>query len=81
MSAENRHAVRQAIEDAEDGICVGWALIAEIVGPDGTRYLAHRAGDANDECPMTWQVSGWMLAGLDDARSQGSQDTHELDDE
>jgi hypothetical protein len=67
-------AVHAAIGDYldEGEIAVAWTLTIDVAGPDGTRYLAHRAGGGMDgtDAPTVWTALGMLRAGLLAAEQQ-----------
>jgi len=80
------NAARKRLQEAitsmldEGEIAIHWVLIAEIAGPNNTRYLAHRAGGGIDgsEAPMTWTAYGMLRASMDVAAQQLLQMTFDL---
>lgn len=68
----------------DDGeIVVKWVAVLEVMGPDDTHYLAHRAGcglDASDS-PMIWDALGLLRAGVIQAEDQLSDLTMPPPDE
>lgn len=82
------HAAIQALLDPGE-IAVCWTLTIDVVGPDGTRYLAHRAGGGVDgtDLPMQWTVIGMARSTLLTAEQQiidctrGTTDDDEEDPE
>jgi hypothetical protein len=63
-----------------------WVLTMDVVGPDDTRYLAHRAGGGGDglDRPTAWTALGMLEASAQLARDQlrmHTTDTQDEDDE
>jgi hypothetical protein len=48
----------------DDEMVMSWVLTIDVGGPDGRRYLAHRAGGGFDgtESPMAWTALGMLRA-------------------
>lgn len=67
----------------EGEIPVHWVLTIEVAGPDGTRYLAHRAGGGLDghDSPMAWTALGMLQTSADVARDQLRGMTADSDDD
>lgn len=67
----------------EGEICVGWTLTMDVVGPDDTRYLAHRAGGGVDgtDTPTMWTALGMLQASADSAATQLRECTVDCDEE
>jgi hypothetical protein len=57
---------------AESEIAVAWTLTIDVAGPDGSRYLAHRAGGGIDgrDAPMVWAALGMLRAAMKVAENQ-----------
>lgn len=85
----DREAAQQAVHEAlraylDDGeIAIAWTLTIDVAGPDGIRYLAHRAGGGHDgtEGPVVWAAVGMLEASLNVAREQIAEMTSDLRDE
>lgn len=79
-----KRAVHTALEGyLDDGeIAVGWVLTIDVAGPDGTRYLAHRAGGGHDgtDMPTIWTVLGMCESASDMSREQLREMTVDVDD-
>ena len=77
--------VHEAIGDllAEGEIAISWTLTVDVAGPDGTRYLAHRAGGGHDgtDAPMIWSALGMLRASVQVAEDQLRSCTEPPDDE
>jgi hypothetical protein len=67
-------AVHEALKGYldEGEIAVGWTLTIDVAGPDGVRYLSHRAGGGHDgsERPMAWVALGMARASMKLAERQ-----------
>jgi hypothetical protein len=98
MVDEKRYARGQALVQeglalmADDGeIVTTWVATADVVGPEGIRYLAHRAGGGHDgtEGPMAWVALGMLRASaalaedqvLDQSRCTCDDDEDDEDDD
>lgn len=86
MSEDADKAVHEALglylEEGE--IAVAWTLTIDVAGPDGVRYLAHRAGGGADgtDKPMVWAALGMISASKGVAQRQLLAITYEpLEDE
>lgn len=66
-----------------DEVVVGWVMVVEVAGPNGVRYLAHRAGGGHDglEPPTAWTVLGMLESGVDSARDQLREMTVDVHDD
>lgn len=68
----------QVVHDAigtmldEGEIAIAWVLTIDVAGPDGARYLAHRAGGGQDggDSPMAWTALGMIESSAGVAREQ-----------
>lgn len=84
-SPDPARAVHRAAAEylGEDEILIAWTLTLDVVGPDDTRYLAHRAGGGadGDASPMAWTALGMLIASADVARDQLRASTTDADDE
>ena len=64
MTASNssRKDLHDAInaQIANDEMAVSWVVVIDVIGPNNTRYLSHRAGGGADglEAPPPWTVLG-----------------------
>jgi len=62
--ARAKQQVHEALADFldEGEIAVSWCLTIDVAGPDGIRYLAHRAGGGADgqDTPMAWTALGML---------------------
>jgi hypothetical protein len=67
---EVHDAIGALLDDGE--IPVAWALVIDVAGADGMRYLAHRAGGGVDgsERPIVWTVLGMLEASVIVTRDQ-----------
>lgn len=72
----------------EGEMVVAWTVTIDVVGPDDTRYLAHRAGGGvdGDDGPMVWSALGMLRASVQVAEDQlrdcaSGADDDEDDDE
>ena len=74
-------AVGGLLDDGELAIC--WVLTIDVAGPNGTRYLAHRAGGGADgaDNPMAWTALGMLRASANCAEDQLRGMTVDIDDE
>lgn len=68
--AKAHAGLSELIDEGE--VIVKWAAVIEVMGPNDTRYLAHRAGCGVDgeDSPMTWDVIGMMRSGMLNAEDQ-----------
>ena len=76
------HDALRAMLD-EDELAISWVLTIDVAGPDGTRYLAHRAGGGADgtDKPMVWTALGMLEASVELAREQLLDATVDSDDD
>jgi hypothetical protein len=67
----------------DDEFALTWVLTVDVAGPEGRRYLAHRAGGGADgtESPMSWVVLGMTRASAALAEQQVFDCTLDSDDE
>lgn len=67
----------------EDEIAVSWVLTIDVAGPDGRRYLAHRAGGGHDgaDAPMAWTALGMLQSSVRLAEDQMAGSTVDREDE
>lgn len=68
----NHEALRDGIREAfdEDGVVVGYALVAEVVGAE-QHALVYTAGDGDsDDTPPLWTLYGMLLAYADSIKEQ-----------
>lgn len=74
MNTADRKAIHAALQASldEGELAVCWTLQIDVAGPDGRRYLAHRAGGGVDgmEAPMAWTALGMLQASANLAASQ-----------
>ena len=85
----DHEAAQRAVHEAlklylEEGeLAVAWTLTIDVAGPDGNRYLAHRAGGGYDgtENPMAWTALGMLRASADVAEVQLRESTRDADDD
>jgi hypothetical protein len=63
--------LHEAIQESQDGngrlensVLVGWAVVAEWVGPDGTRTLTRMSGTGGGAVPPEWQTRGYLHEAL-----------------
>ena len=62
-----QHAIEASAEHNEklDGaLLVGWVVIAEWVGVDGTRSLVRMSGTPGETVPPIWQTKGYLHESL-----------------
>lgn len=73
--------LQRFLDDGEIAVC--WVLTIDVAGPDGKRYLAHRAGGGVDgtDNPMAWTALGMLTASADLARQQLADSSWPADDE
>jgi hypothetical protein len=85
VSEEAQRAVHAALKDYldEGEIAISWCLTVDVVGPDNTRYLIHRAGGGVDgtDAPMAWTALGMLETSADTARDQLREMTVEPDED
>lgn len=86
MSPEDaKRDLHEAIERCldENEIAIHWTLTIDVAGPDGTRYLAHRAGGGagGQDSPMAWTALGMLRASVALAEHQVLALTVDTDDE
>lgn len=69
--AEGVHEALKGYLD-EGEIVVSWIVVIDVAGPDGQRYLAHRAGGGHDgtDPPMAWAALGMVAAAVGIAERQ-----------
>jgi hypothetical protein len=83
--AEAKAAVHEAIGGLldEGEIPVSWVLTIDVIGPNDTRYLAHRSGSGvnGENTPMLWEALGMLRASVVTAEQQVIQETFDQDDE
>lgn len=80
MTYEEAHArVHEAIGALldDDEFAMNWTLTIDVAGPDGRRYLAHRAGGGADgsDSPMVWTALGMLRASVQVAEEQLREQT------
>jgi hypothetical protein len=51
-------------EKLEGALLVGWVVVAEWVGVDGTRSLVRMAGTPGETAPPIWQTKGYLHESL-----------------
>jgi hypothetical protein len=53
-------------------LALSWVAVVEVAGPDGLRYIAHRAGGGHDgdSAPTAWAALGMLTAGAAVAEAQ-----------
>lgn len=70
-------AAQGLIEEGE--VIVSWVMTIDVAGPDGVRYIAHRAGGGadGDEPPTMWSALGMFEASGALAREQILETTRE----
>ena len=63
--------IHQAIEASAEyneklagALLVGWVVVAEWVGVDGTRSLVRMAGTPGETVPPIWQTKGYLHESL-----------------
>lgn len=87
MTEEERDAAAKAVHEAlagylDDGeIAVSWCLTIDVAGPDGVRYLAHRAGGGAEgtDGPMAWAALGMLRVSAQLAERQLAEMTFDPD--
>jgi hypothetical protein len=66
--AEKLHdAIQVSQEDngrLDSAVLVGWVVVAEWVGPDGTRTLTRMSGTPGGTVPPEWQSRGYLHEAL-----------------
>ncbi|HKI23103.1 MAG TPA: hypothetical protein VKA24_06765 [Gaiellaceae bacterium] len=66
--AEKLHdAIQVSQEDngrLDSAVLVGWVVVAEWVGPDGTRTLTRMSGTPGGTVPPEWQTRGYLHEAL-----------------
>lgn len=74
-------AIGGLLDDGE--FAMAWTLTIDVAGPDGQRYLAHRAGGGADgsEPPMAWTALGMLQASVVVAERQLCDCTEDSDDD
>lgn len=67
----------------EGELAISWCLTIDIAGPDGLRYLLHRAGGGADgtDNPQAWTALGMLQASVDLARDQLLEMSSDPEDE
>jgi hypothetical protein len=61
------HAIEASAEHnekLEGALLVGWVVVAEWVGVDGTRSLVRMAGTPGEMVPPIWQTKGYLHESL-----------------
>jgi len=48
----------------DSAVLVGWVVVAEWVGPDGTRTLTRMSGTPGGVVPPEWQTRGYLHEAL-----------------
>ena len=85
MSDSPERAVHDALGGMldEGEIVMRWMLVIDVIGPDNTRYLSHRAGGGHDgtDKPAAWEAVGMLQASLDIARDQIREMTMDVDED
>lgn len=85
MSDDAQRAVHAALGGMldDDEFALSWVLTIEVAGPDGRRYLAHRAGGGADgtEAPMAWSALGMLRASAQVAERQLADTTVETEED
>lgn len=83
--ADAKRQVHEAIGDwlDEGELAICWVLTVDVAGPDGTRYLAHRAGGGADgaDNPMAWTALGMLRASAGVAEAQLLSTTRDVDED
>ena len=83
MSDSASQAIHVAVSDSldEGEIAVAWCLTIDVAGPDGMRYLAHRAGGGHDgtDKPMAWTALGMLRCSAQLAEDQMRDGTEDAD--
>lgn len=74
-------AITALLDDGE--LAISWVLTIDVAGPNGIRYLAHRAGGGADgsDNPMAWTALGMLRASVGMAEQQLLSMTHDFEDE
>lgn len=82
--APAKRALHEAIQGYldEGELAISWCLTVDVAGPDGERYLAHRAGGGADgmDNPMAWTALGMLRASASVAEEQLLAATTDTDD-
>lgn len=62
------HEAIQASQENNDrldrSVLVGWIVVAEWVGPDGSRTLTRMSGTPGSSVPPEWQTRGYLHEAL-----------------
>ena len=68
---ENKHQIHAAIEASqdgnellEDGVLIGWVVVAEWLNHDGSRSLLRMSGTPGGMQPPEWQARGYLHEAL-----------------
>lgn len=68
---EQKHLVHEAIEASqqgnetlEEGVLIGWIVVAEWLNYDGTRSLMRMGGTPGGAQPPEWQARGYLHEAL-----------------
>lgn len=79
--ARVHEAIQGLLDEGEIAVC--WTLTIDVAGPDGVRYLAHRAGGGHDgsDDPMVWTALGMLRASVLTAEQQLVAQTWDVDDD
>ncbi|HKF14732.1 MAG TPA: hypothetical protein VKB13_05835 [Gaiellaceae bacterium] len=71
MSSGPPQGLHDAIEASQDGnerlehaVLVGWVVVAEWAGVDGTRTLTRMSGTPGGAIPPEWQTRGYLHEAL-----------------
>jgi hypothetical protein len=63
--------LHEAIQHSQEGngrlersVLVGWIVVAEWVGPDGSRSLTRMSGTPGGAVPPEWQTRGYLHEAL-----------------
>ena len=66
--AENLHDAIQVSQEGngrlDSAVLVGWVVVAEWVGRDGTRTLTRMSGTPGGAVPPEWQTRGYLHEAL-----------------
>jgi hypothetical protein len=66
--AEKLHDAIQGSQEGngrlDSAVLVGWVVVAEWVGPDGTRTLTRMSGTPGGAVPPEWQARGYLHEAL-----------------
>jgi hypothetical protein len=71
MDDQNKQLIHEAIEASqhgnemlEEGVLIGWIVVAEWLNYDGTRSLLRMSGTPGGTQPPEWQARGYLHEAL-----------------